>query len=213
MKPIALLILLFPLLLLSQDWTTGEGWKKKEVIDSIYIFTRTEAQMALYEVKSVLTLTHSPEMYLNRFVLLHTDPRVEARLNGRQAERQSELLEQGTNFKYIYRKLPMPFPLKDRDVVLKQEVAPMPNGFVVKTFSTPEYKPEVKSYMRIQQMTGIWVVKMEVGHLQIAFKFHVDPGGDVPESMVRNNMSRTALSSMTRMLEILNDASLFQGIE
>ncbi len=88
---------------------------------------------------------------------------------------------------YNYTINDLPWPVKDRDVIIYSELEQDPNtlsvGITMK--GLPHYLPENKDYVRVPYLTGEWtIVPVKNDTIEVNYTAHIEPGGNLPDWLV-----------------------------
>lgn len=86
----------------------------------------------------------------------------------------------------IYMVLDFPFPLKDRDMIVKGHMSKDANGIVtVKNSAIQQGKPLSSNYVRLKDYSGDWVFqKLSANKVKVTTSGHANPEGSIPMSVV-----------------------------
>lgn len=98
------------------------------------------------------------------------------------------LRNDGGSVVYSYNRMNSPWPVSDRDVVLRVETTRSPDGAVRVEFrSTEEVElAEVSSVVRMPRLEGHYVLTpLESGGTRIEYRLDSDPGGSLPGWLVK----------------------------
>jgi hypothetical protein len=86
------------------------------------------------------------------------------------------------DFRY-YAVTMLPFPLSNRDMIIRMQFLPDPsnNALTVKATGDPAARPPKKGLVRVKKFNGTWQVKQEPGNkLSIVYHLKLDSGGNIP---------------------------------
>lgn len=103
---------------------------------------------------------------------------------------------------YIYTATNPPWPVKNRDVLVRVEVSQdqTTQALTVKSFATSDVYPKQKGYLRIEQSTSIWkFTPMKDGQVQIEVYSHIDPAGGIPGWLNNRLIVKTPYISLKNM--------------
>ena len=101
---------------------------------------------------------------------------------------ESRILERGELGTFtVYHRTGAPWPLWDRDVVIRTKLLRHPDGtFEVTLQSIDDSRmPELDGIVRMPRLVGSYLLKPEQHRTQIAFEIDVEPGGSVPIWLVK----------------------------
>lgn len=109
---------------------------------------------------------------------------------------------------YYYSKVDFPWPLSDRDLVMRSTVSQDSRTKVVNAISVayPEFIPKVKDVVRMSQATTRWVLMPQAnGDVAVEYYIHSDPGGNIPSWMVNMALDVGPIETIERMRKILQE--------
>lgn len=101
---------------------------------------------------------------------------------------ESRILGSGAIGEFIlYHRTGAPWPLWDRDVVIRTKLMRHPNGdFEVQLQSVEDARmPELAGVVRMPRLVGSYRLSPEATRTRIAFEIDVEPGGSVPIWLVK----------------------------
>ncbi len=90
------------------------------------------------------------------------------------------------NIFYYHYYTDLPYPLTDRDIVLKSTKKVISNRSISYQFiCTPDFFQEINDCIRIKKGWGKWkLTSLPGGKIQVIFQFLGDPGGNIPTWVV-----------------------------
>lgn len=196
-------VLILSIILITSFTMAEPGWNYQTTKNGVAIYTRHVKNSTLDEVKVVATLL--TPMEVAGAVLADVDAYPQWMTDCREA-RVLKKVDQVDNITYVV--IPTPWPVKDRDVVLRSNTwADFKRDIVVSEFEAIEsnLKPPVETYVRIHEMRGRWVFeKIAPGKTRTTFITWADPAGAIPQWVVNmkntENPYRTMLG-MKRMVK------------
>jgi len=101
---------------------------------------------------------------------------------------------------YVYGIVDAPFPMTDRDTVVRFDYRQDPGSKDIKVAITnvPQYIPETPGMVRVPEFGGFWKLRpREGGWVEVTYQVYGDPGGWIPAWLA----NRAALVSVQRTLE------------
>lgn len=109
----------------------------------------------------------------------------------------------------LYMVLDFPFPLKDRDVVVKSKLSKASNGVIhIKNTSLSGVYPEQVGRIRIQQYVGEWTFqKVATDKVKVTTSGYADPAGSIPLSFVNMFVEQQPYQMLMKMKSELADTS------
>ena len=119
---------------------------------------------------------------------------------------ESKLLDRDGDISYQYSVMETPWPMEDRDNVLrsvtKRDEA---TGIVHITLTAaPDYHPVQKGRVRIRKASGAWKLDPTTsGKTRVTFTMHLEPGGGIPQWMINARIVATPFKALTNLREAL----------
>jgi hypothetical protein len=107
----------------------------------------------------------------------------------------------------IYARSRQPWPVKDRDLVMKRTVEVVEPGraYRVHLVCLPGEKPTLENVVRVQRCETNFVLRaLSADSTQIDYRVHADPGGHTPAWMVRmasKSIPLDTLNGLARQIE------------
>jgi hypothetical protein len=174
---------------MASDWQAVSGDGKVSV-------ERREYQgSALHEIKGVTRLKAS----LNAIMALLKD----APFNRDWVYRSGGatiLEETGYKQSYVYGIVDAPWPIQDRDAVVRFDYWQHPESAEITITITnyPAYTEPNNKYVRVPEFGGFWRLRPEAdGWVEVTYQVYGDPGGWIPVWLANS----AAITSVTRTLE------------
>lgn len=181
-KKISCLVNLFvALLLCGYAWAQGD-WKLKTDKDDVQVYMKAEDNSSYKSVKTVTTL-HTSLSAVSAILLdvLKTPDWV-------YGTKQCSLLKkESPTSLYYYAEMGMPWPVSNRDFVIRISLSQNPQSKIVTVLATnlPTYIPEKDGIVRIQRSSGKWTISpVGNGMVRVEYILQIDPGGSLPASIV-----------------------------
>lgn len=109
----------------------------------------------------------------------------------------------------LYMVLDFPFPLKDRDVVVKSKLSKANNGIIhIKNTALSGIYPEQVGRIRIQQYVGEWTFqKIAADKVRVTTSGYADPAGSIPLSFVNMFVEQQPYQMLMKMKSELVDTA------
>ncbi len=196
-----LLILIFIFMTTSESWAAST-WKqvlidKKENIKVYYRHTDD----GHIEFKGITYIKSS----LNSFIAVFRD--VETIPKWVDRTEKVELLKTVSDRDYyVYTVTSAPFPLKDRDGIVRTVTSqdPLTLSVTVSGTSFPDYLPKKKKYVRIKIIESSWkLTPKKNGMVETVFRGYADPGGKIPSWLFRTLSKKILKKSPHKTLKQL----------
>ena len=154
-------------------------WELKKDQNGIVVYTRFLKDSGTIEFKAITTLSSDPEKILS--VITNTDKLHTWRPNLKQAR---VLKTASDSTWYEYSTLEVPWPLEDRDLVLRKEIVrPDENSksTFLRVISTPDEYPQQKKLVRINKAKGFWELAPQTENsVKIIYQFYANPELKMP---------------------------------
>ncbi len=180
-KKIAGLFFLCIILAFKADRLEG-AWELKKSESGVTVYTRMAANSNYKELKSVFQVKTSLSSFMSLIGDFESYPKWVYRCGS------SKTIKKISNYEYIhYQTVTAPWPVDNRDVVMKIKITQDPVTKMITQRSTaiPDSLPEVKDHVRIRIFNSQWtIVPQKDGILNAEFRLLVEPGGNIPAWLV-----------------------------
>lgn len=166
--------------LILHDPSTPE-WVLEKEANGITVYTRTTVGANIKEFKAIMTTTQTMN------TLEDLIEKVEDYPNWQENVTTSKLLKQlNPNEQYMHATTNIPWPIKDRDIVMHSKKTIQPNGIVTYTLkSKTEYLEKSDAFIRITDAKGFWeFAPKNEREIQITYQFYGDPAGNLPDWII-----------------------------
>lgn len=184
--------------LIYSNLASQQDWQLVREESDMNIFERKPTNSKFKQVK-IKTTINAP---LSKVVAILED--ISNQKNWMYGTKEVTLLPQ-ENEVITYMITDMPFPIKDRDIVIKYERYQDPNTRVVNTKTTAVngYKPLTDKFERIKDFTSTYkLVPLENGLTQVEYYLEADPGGNLPAWVVNLFTTKGPSESMKSLIEL-----------
>lgn len=96
--------------------------------------------------------------------------------------RSMRLLDYTGDLAWTYTRIAMPWPVRDRDLVLRVRSETRPDGELIRHLQADAGRlPEQADALRVQQLQGEWRLQpLANGHTRVIYQVQTEPGGQVP---------------------------------
>jgi hypothetical protein len=174
-------------------------WELKKDFDGIQVFTRKAARGNIKELRVVC------ELSATKTQLINTLENIRDYRSWVYSEKKSTVLKTITPQNIIYyTQAHLPWPIKDRDLIVELNINPTPDVLYVQAKSVPNYLPKDSSYIRVPYSLAQWkVTQAPDNKLMVDYTFSIDPGGSIPAWLVNATLAIGPLNSFIRLREIL----------
>ena len=170
------------------------AWEQVVKTENLLVERRDYAGSALQEIRGVTRL----KAPLNAVMALLKD----ADFNHQWVYRSGGariLEEHGYEQAYVYGIVDAPWPMQDRDTVVRFDYRQDPEtGEIVITINNfPDFIPPEENYVRVPDFGGFWALRPEPhGWVEVTYQVYGDPGGLIPVWLA----NFAAVTSVTRTL-------------
>ena len=122
--------------------------------------------------------------------------------------KSSSILREDDHFYITHTLVPSPWPVKDRDSVVRSDITQQEDGAVRIDFAAvPTEVPAQKGYERVQNVQGYWVfTPQQGGKTRLEYVVMVDPGGKLPTWLVNKFALDVPYQSIKAMHKLAKDA-------
>lgn len=186
-----------PLLLASGQ---GQSWELVLQQDNLAVHKRDYAGSPLQEIRGITRV----EASLNAVMALLKD----AEFNRHWVYRSGGariLREVGYARAYVYGVVDAPWPMRDRDTVVRFDYKqdPITANITITIKNFPEFIPVDERYVRVPDFGGFWMLRPQMdGSVEVIYQVYGNPGGWVPVWLA----NVAAVTSVTRTLENMGGA-------
>jgi len=194
---------LFVLFLIGFQTAICQGkWELKRNENGIAVYTRKAATGNLKELRVVC------ELAATKTQLINTLEDIGNYNSWVYCNKKSYILKTESPGKIVYyTQARMPWPLRDRDLIVELNINPLPDVLNIMVKSLPDYLPKNINYVRVPYSLALWKVVQEPDNkLKVDYTFSVDPGGNIPVWIVNATMAIGPYNSFLKLREILKDA-------
>lgn len=174
-----------------------EDWTLKKDKNGIKIFTRKAANAEIFEFKAVMKVRADRKKLEALIENISAYPDWQADL---ESVKVLERTSPGQQIFYIVSKVP--WPLKNRDLVLKFRKEENKDVLLYEIESVLEKEPLKKEYVRIEEAAGFWRFKpLNDIEYQITYQFFADPAGNIPSSLVNMFLVEGPFKTLSNLKE------------
>ena len=175
------------------------SWELKKNENGIAVYTRKPATGNLKELRVVCELTATKAQ------LISTLQDIGNYNEWVYSNKKSEILKSLNPHKIIYyTESHLPWPIKDRDLIVQLDINPGPEILEIQAKSLPEYLPQNKKFVRVPYSLAKWkVTQVDDNKLKVDYTFSVDPGGSIPSWLVNATMAIGPYNSFVKLRELL----------
>jgi len=202
------LTILLSIIVFSVSAFAGNPWVLKKEANGIQVYVRDTPGSALKSFKGEVRVAAT----LTALVALIDDTKVYPQFFY-QCESAKMIKEVGNNQSYKYIVTGMPWPVKNRDVVVHSVISQnkQTKQVEIKMKAAPTLMPLQKGRVRIKRMSGRWLLIPEKnGMTKVVYEMTVDPAGSLPKWLV-NTMSTDMPFNTLKNLSALIKRPVYQS--
>lgn len=193
-------LFLAALLLFVLSATMAQGkWELKKDENGIEVYTRKAAKGAIKELRVVC------ELDATKAQLISTIENIADYNSWVYSNKKSTVLKMITPQNIIYyTQSHLPWPIKDRDLIVELNISPTPDVLNIQARSLPDYLPKNENYIRVPYSLAQWKVTQATDNkLRVDYTFSVDPGGTIPSWIVNATLTIGPFNSFVKLKAIL----------
>lgn len=190
----ALLRSLLALLLTLTPYALADDWETVFAEDGLWVARRDYSSSPLQEIRGITTVKAS----LGEVMALLKDAPFNAQWVYRSGG-ASILQEEGYARAWVYGVVDAPWPMQDRDTVVRFDYRQQADNSIVITITNmPDFVPHKARYVRVPDFGGFWRLDpLADGWVKVTYQVYGDPGGWVPTWLA----NYAAMTSVTRTLQ------------
>jgi hypothetical protein len=193
-------VTLFIVLLFSLSIVMAQGsWELKKNENGIAVYTRKAATGNLKELRVLCELDATKAELIG---ILQNIANYNAWV---YSNKKSVVLKTETPQKIIYYTIShLPWPIKDRDLIVELNISSAADVLNVQAKSIPNYLPANNSYIRVPYSLATWKVTQAPNNkLKVDYSFSVDPGGSIPAWLVNATLTIGPYNSFVKLRDVL----------
>ncbi|MEL7144842.1 MAG: START domain-containing protein, partial [Bacteroidota bacterium] len=182
------------------SYQTSAQWKLVKERNNVLVYTKKGGSSSFVDIKLISTIDGQ---------LAPVKPVFNDVVNYPEWIHQfydSERLEMDENGDFIfYAKINLPWPVKDRDVVLNVETIETDRSVEFVSTSRSTAREEEDCCTRIKDFTNRWVFEeVEDGKIKITYFASMDPGGAIPPMIYNMVAVDSPMNTMMNLREMLS---------
>ena len=175
MKRLSILILM----LFGSGTSFAQEWKLAKEQDGIIVYTKKEENSAFKTFKAIVEID-SPIEKVEKSIL-DFDSYPEWVYNVENVE----IVKENANSIFVYLHLSAPWPVSDRDMILKHVCTKEHSKTLITMESYPSKEEEKDGLVRIFEAKGKWELnKIDNNKTKVIYQFLADPNGSLPSAIV-----------------------------
>ncbi len=194
-----LLFCFYGLSLSAQD--SSADWKMIKETEQCTVYTRLSALSSIKEVKVVATFDTEVDKFMS--VLNNVPAYTDWVYKCGKARRLKTI----TKNEFIYYVTSdVPFPMKDRDIIIhsKQWFDPEIQGYRTRSVGLPAFIDEEAKYVRVPMLSSNWAIQpTEDDKVKVEYQILTEPGGSLPIWLVNLAITSGPLKTMKGLAKYL----------
>lgn len=176
----------------------NDGWELEESEGGIQVYSKEVPGRILKATKSTVVLRTSMERMLEVLI----NPRESINWMDR-VESATVIQRQSESLFWVHNMISLPWPLDDRDLIVKVEVERLSDKIIVSMSGEPDLIPEEESVVRMPDYQGVWIIEeLGNGQIMVTNESFSDVGGRIPE-WLQGGVVDSALIMMENLKEYL----------
>jgi START domain-containing protein len=186
------------LLWLSAGLAQGK-WELKKDDHGIQVYTRKAATGSLKELRVLCELDATKEQLISTLLDIPNYTKWVF------SNKKSTIIKTINPLDIVYyTQTHLPWPLKDRDLVIELIINSTPEVLNVQAKSTPDFLSKNDNFIRVPYSLGLWkVTDAPNNKIKVDYTFSVDPGGSIPVWLVNAMMATGPYNSFVKLREVL----------
>ncbi|MEZ5507864.1 MAG: START domain-containing protein [Gammaproteobacteria bacterium] len=187
--------------------TSGAAWELQRNDEQAMAYSRIDKATGL-QVCRVETVMKTS---LNALVAMQRDAaRIPQWMDG---VKSSRIVQEADDYYITHTLVPSPWPVKDRDSVVRSDIRQQDDGSVLIEFASVEgVVPPQKNYERVQNVKGCWCfTPLQDGKTRVEYEVMVDPGGKLPAWLVNRFALDVPYNSIKQMHKLVRDPQYQQA--
>ena len=161
--------------------TDGNEWKLRKDKNDIKVYTRTHTDTGIVECKIETTVKTEISKLVKTINNVENYP---AWMNKCESASVFNKINDSLRIDYII--TAVPWPMKDRDIVLEYRTVSNNNEHYEATINAiTELIPEKENIVRVKEAKGSWVFnKIDKNTVEITYQYYGDPGRNIPSWLI-----------------------------
>jgi hypothetical protein len=189
---------------LASEASLEAEWEIQRSEDGIDVYTRPEPASQFEAVRAVMTLN---DVRLSSLVALISDTEACSRLESRCVEAETlDKINQTESVVYRYNN--MPFPVRDRDMVLRLKWHQQPDSLNVNVVisNVTGFLPEKKRRVRMPKVNSGWkFVPLPDGSVEVSSEGHIEPGANLPAWLLNQFLVSAPFKTMEAVASMVRE--------
>jgi hypothetical protein len=115
---------------------------------------------------------------------------------------------------YVYTVSNAPWPVSDRDAVVKTTIIrdPTSRAVQIRSHAVPKLIPEEKGHIRVQMVDSRWdLTPLPDNRVEVSYFVHSDPGGQIPTWLINSMVIDQPFNTLRNLRDILKELPYING--
>jgi hypothetical protein len=175
-------------------------WELKKNENGIEVYTRKAAKGSIKELRVVCELEATKAQLIS---VLQDINNYNAWVYSNKKSTILKTINPETIIYYTQSHLP--WPIKDRDLVVELNIMPSAEVLSIQAKSLPDYLPKENNYIRVPYSLAQWKVTTAApgDRVKVDYTFSIDPGGSIPSWLVNATLTIGPYNSFIKLREVL----------
>jgi uncharacterized membrane protein len=178
-------------------------WRLEKDKNGVKVYTRPVEGMTIKEFKAVVIINAPVSKLLSMVMDVVAYPKWVANVKSVKI-----LKETGNDEVIYYTEIQVPWPLSNRDNIIRSKIVNDSATGIVKVIMTgkPDYLPEYSGIVRIPNAGGYWHFSpLEDGKVEVVMQYLADPAGNIPDWVVNMFVVDGPYKTFLKMREIAEE--------
>lgn len=197
-KNVGLLLILFSVIPFFNVAAEEDDWQLRKNENGIKVYTRKKADAGIYMYKVVAQISVKPETVYRQVVDFNEN------LKHMELVDSLRFLDHQKDKRYTnYMHFNMPWPVKNREMVMQMLVTKDQDGIYLESTDRPEYLSKNSDNVLIEDFQETWAIKRgeNPDESKITVTGWVDPGGSIPMWVVNLFSAQTPFRFISGILQ------------
>lgn len=200
---------LFFIALMMNASAAADDWELRKDRDGIRVYTKLREGSGIYMYKVITSIRMKPERVYEQVV--------DFRENLKYMELVDSLafLDHLKNERYInYMRFDMPWPVKNREMVMDMKVQFSPDSIRLDSNDRPDRIKYNENIITVEDFHEEWIIKSlgDTGNTQVTVTGWINPGGSIPTWLVNIVSARTPFWFISGIIKELRAQGTEPGV-
>ena len=193
-------LFLFSILFFAVSAAIAQGkWELRKNDNGIQVYTRKAAIGSIKELRVIC------ELETSKAQLISTIEDINNYNAWVYSNKKSVIIKTvGPDNIIYYTQSHLPWPIKDRDLIIELSITSNPQTLNILAKSIPDFLPKKSDFIRVPFSVAFWKVTQGMNNkLKVDYTFSLDPGGSIPAWLVNATMAIGPYNSFMKLRELL----------